>query len=254
MSRAFPNDKHFTRLRKLRFADLVQLVANKLGTIVGGRAGALVEEIVPQTNYTAHAGSLSSTYGLEALPLANFLISKVRHDLGCAADHNGETMMSVVVRRAIAGDVGLLAALNEVVQKLHVDAECGHFRAVTDRVEVEAFFANLMRAPKTLIFIAELSRRAVGYIWSELQERPATPFTHAHKRVYIHHVAVKAEARGSGVGTALLQASEQEARALGVSEAALDTWAFNVGAQRFFEASDFTPVNIVMRKRLAQSA
>jgi ribosomal protein S18 acetylase RimI-like enzyme len=177
-----------------------------------------------------------------------------RHDLRCAADHNRGTVMSIVVRQAVADDVGSLAALNEVLQKLHVDAECGHFRAITDRAEVEAFFANLMRTRKTIIFIAELSRRAVGYIWSELQERPATPFTHAHQRLYIHHVAVKAEARGSGVGTALLQASEQEARALGVSEAALDTWAFNVGAQRFFEASDFTPVNIVMRKRLPQSA
>jgi ribosomal protein S18 acetylase RimI-like enzyme len=177
-----------------------------------------------------------------------------RHDLRCAADHNRGTVMSIVVRQAVADDVGSLAALNEVVQKLDVDAECGHFRAITDRAEVEAFFANLMRTRKTIIFIAELSRRAVGYIWSELQERPATPFTHAHQRLYIHHVAVEAEARGSSVGTALLQASEQEARALGVSEAALDTWAFNVGAQRFFEASDFTPVNIVMRKRLPQSA
>ena len=148
----------------------------------------------------------------------------------------------------------MVAALNEVVQKLHVEAEPGHFRAHADRAEVEAFFANLMRTPKTFIFIAELSRRAVGYLWSELQERPATPFTHAQKRLYIHHVAVKAEARGSGVGTALLQASEQEARALGVSEAAVGAWAFNVGAQRFFEASDFTPVSVVMRKRLPQFA
>ena len=161
--------------------------------------------------------------------------------------------MNLVVRQAVAEDVGLLAALNEVVQKLHVDAEPGHFRAIADQVEVEAFFAKLMRTPKTLIFIAELSSKAVGYIWSELQERPATPFTHARQRLYIHHVAVKSEVRGSGVGTALLQASEGEARALGVSEAAVDTWAFNVGAQRFFEAADFAPINIVMRKKLPRS-
>src|SRR5580704_14107899 len=157
-----------------------------------------------------------------------------RHDLRCAADHNRGTVMSIVVRQAVADDVGSLAALNEVVQKLDVDAECGHFRAITDRAEVEAFFANLMRTRKTIIFIAELSRRAVGYIWSELQERPATPFTHAHQRLYIHHVAVEAEARGSGVGTALLQASEQEARALGVSEAALDTPGHSTSVHRDF--------------------
>jgi hypothetical protein len=46
--------------------------------------------------------------------------------------------MNLVVRQAVAEDVGLLAALNEVVQKLHVDAEPGHFRAITDQVEVEA--------------------------------------------------------------------------------------------------------------------
>jgi ribosomal protein S18 acetylase RimI-like enzyme len=156
--------------------------------------------------------------------------------------------MNLVVRRAVAEDVGLLAALNEVLQKLHIDAEPGHFRAIADQVEVEAFFAKLMRTPKTLIFIAELSNKAVGYIWSELQERPATPFTPASQRLYIHHVAVKAEVRGSGVGTALLQASEGEARALGVSEAAVDTCAFNVGAQRFFEAADFTPITSLCAK------
>ena len=51
------------------FTDLVQIVAEKLGTIVGGRGGTLVEEVVPRTTSTAYAGSLSDKYGLGALPL-----------------------------------------------------------------------------------------------------------------------------------------------------------------------------------------
>ena len=106
--------------------------------------------------------------------------------------------MSSIVRQAVANDVGLLAALNEVVQKLHVEAEPGHFRAQADRAEVEAFFANLMRTPKTFIFIAELSRRAVGYLWSELQERPATPFTHAQPAAL--HPSRCGQGRSAGLG------------------------------------------------------
>jgi GNAT superfamily N-acetyltransferase len=46
----------------------------------------------------------------------------------------------------------------------------------------------------------------------------------------------------------LLQAAEAEARAQGIREVALDTWAFNEDARQFFQATGFEPEKIVMRK------
>lgn len=50
-------------------ADEVRAVAQELGEIVAGRARQTVERIVPHTPSSAFAGSLSSKYGLEPLPL-----------------------------------------------------------------------------------------------------------------------------------------------------------------------------------------
>jgi GNAT superfamily N-acetyltransferase len=155
--------------------------------------------------------------------------------------------MNFVVRPANFEDAGNLAALNQVVQALHVGAEPGRFRSDAEFDEVKAFFGELMRAPATFVLIAEIDRPA-GYIWFDVQDRPPTPFTYARSRLYIHHVVVRTEARGLGLGSALLHAAEAEARAQGIREVALDTWAFNEDARQFFQATGFEPEQIVMRK------
>jgi alpha-ketoglutarate-dependent taurine dioxygenase len=50
-------------------AEQVKTVAQRLGTIIPGRFRQSVEKVVPQTTDAAYAGSLSSRYGLSALPL-----------------------------------------------------------------------------------------------------------------------------------------------------------------------------------------
>jgi diamine N-acetyltransferase len=162
--------------------------------------------------------------------------------------------MDVVVRQAVVEDLSDLAVLNEVVQELHVGAEPAQFKADTARDEVEAFFGRLILAERTFVLVAETSGTSVGYIWFELQDRPATPFTKARRRAYIHHVVVGERSRRLGVGLALLRAAETMAQAQGINQIALDTWAFNEGAHDFFRIAGFEPFNIVMRKDIAESA
>jgi GNAT superfamily N-acetyltransferase len=57
------------------------------------------------------------------------------------------------------------------------------------------------------------------------------------KRMY-----VVPEARGRGVGRALLTALEDEARALGYEIARLDTGPRQAGAQRMYEAAGYRPI------------
>lgn len=162
--------------------------------------------------------------------------------------------MDVVVRRATADDVGALARLNQIVQALHVSAEPAAFRADSSDAEMQSFFANLVIADKTFVLIAELAGLPVGYAWFEIQDRPPTPFTNARLRIYIHHVVVCENSRKLGVGSSLLDAAEAEAQVRGIKDVVLDTWAFNESARNFFEAADFKPFNIFMRKKLGNSA
>lgn len=100
------------------------------------------------------------------------------------------------------------------------------------------------------MLIAERPGEAVGYLWFDVQERPPTPFTRARRRLYIQHVAVSEAARRSGVGTALIEAVEAEARARGITRLALDAWSRNTEAQIFIRTRGFQPFNVVLGRDL----
>ncbi len=52
---------------------------------------------------------------------------------------------------------------------------------------------------------------------------------------YIHHIAVDNELRGDGVGSILMDSSEERARVSGSTRLSLDVSAKNEGARRFYE-------------------
>lgn len=158
--------------------------------------------------------------------------------------------MDAIVRSATAEDLTSLAVLNRVVQDLHIEAEPAYFRSQTEPDEVENFFRKILSDEHMKVLIAEDTQDAIGYIWFELQDKAATPFTNARRRIYIHHIVVSPKYRKTGAGSLLLRKAEAEACAQGIAYIALDTWAFNKTAQTFFKASGFDPFNIAMRKEL----
>ena len=52
---------------------------------------------------------------------------------------------------------------------------------------------------------------------------------------YIQHIAVDPDCRGDGIGSLLMDASEERARAHGLNRLSLDVSAGNVNARRFYE-------------------
>ena len=75
-------------------------------------------------------------------------------------------------------------------------------------------------------------------------------FRHSETTIYIHQIGVRADSRGQGIGTALINFIEERALAHGARAIGLDHWAFNSDARRFFEARGFLPSQVKMRKEL----
>jgi len=75
----------------------------------------------------------------------------------------------------------------------------------------------------------------VGTLWwaEQLDETPP--------RVYVYDIEVDEEHRGKGVGTAAMQALEEEARRLGAKEVMLSVFFKNPGAIRLYERLGFRP-------------
>lgn len=99
------------------------------------------------------------------------------------------------------------------------------------------------------VLVAEMGSRPVGYLAAQVQRRRANAFSEGHDRLYVHQVSVDPQFRRRGVGRALFAEIERTARSESLTEVALDTWAFNQGAQRFFEALGFSVFNVRMWKR-----
>jgi hypothetical protein len=56
-------------MSELRLDDRVKCVAEQFGRLVPGRGKKLVEPVIPKSSTSAYSQSLSSKYGLNALPL-----------------------------------------------------------------------------------------------------------------------------------------------------------------------------------------
>jgi len=158
--------------------------------------------------------------------------------------------MSLVIRPAGEADLDALARLNDAVQSLHVTLYPTDFRAAVDKASVGDFFA----ARLATTIVAEADRTLIGYAWFEFQHVPETPFTSARLRLYVHHLAVAPGARRQGVATGLLAHVERRAAAEGVDDIALDCWADNLLARKFFAARGFGVFNLRLRKQISAAA
>ncbi len=88
----------------------------------------------------------------------------------------------------------------------------------------------------------------MGYALTELQHRGEHTFAWEQRRLYVHQVGVHPSWRRLGIGRALMLRAEALAVELSADEVALDTWAFNESARRFFEALGYSVYNFRMRK------
>ncbi|MCN9239879.1 GNAT family N-acetyltransferase [Streptomyces sp. RY43-2] len=95
-------------------------------------------------------------------------------------------------------------------------------------------FFDGRHAPRDYL-VAELDGAVVGYITLAF---PTSLACNAHVR-QIQGLAVAEEARGAGVGRALLRAAQDEARRLGARRLTLRVLAHNTPARRLYESEGF---------------
>jgi len=154
----------------------------------------------------------------------------------------------VKIRRAVVGDEQALAALNRFVHDMHHVRRPDYYKAT--RVEdVAAWFRERLETPPAAIWIAEEGGIAVGYVVAFVYDRPDNPFRQARRWCEIDQIAVDLAWRRRGVGTMLMNAALDEARARGLNDVELSSWAFNTDAHAMFRRFGFEPRTLTFERR-----
>jgi ribosomal protein S18 acetylase RimI-like enzyme len=149
-------------------------------------------------------------------------------------------MTNLSIRAAATGEARALAELNAHVQQLHVAHRPDVFK-VANTTHVAAWFESLQADPSARIWIAEAGGVPVGYVLVLLREATENAFIKARRWWEVDQIGVAESHRRSGVARALLEHVVAEARAHGIADLELQTWAFNQGAQSAFHQLGFKP-------------
>lgn len=101
------------------------------------------------------------------------------------------------------------------------------------------------------MYVAELENRDVSYCYVVRDESGTVigfcSFWRVLDELHINNVAVRAERRGAGAGTALLERVMREGRALGARRATLEVRRSNEAARRLYERLGFVLAGVRRR-------
>jgi ribosomal protein S18 acetylase RimI-like enzyme len=99
--------------------------------------------------------------------------------------------------------------------------------------------------------VAEQAGAVTGFLSYTFEEDPGTFVRPDYRRhALIWDISVAEEARGQGIGQALLSAAEKAARAAGIAEIRLYVLEANVRARRIYEEAGYRNYERFLSKRL----
>jgi ribosomal protein S18 acetylase RimI-like enzyme len=148
--------------------------------------------------------------------------------------------MSLSIRRAHDSDVHVLTSMNRHVQELHARHRPDYFKQF-DSDAVADWFRSMLTKPSVQGWIAARDAVDIGYAIAVVHERPDNAFLYARRLCEIDQIVVMPERRRSGVARALIDCVIADARARGIRDIELSSWAFNTEAHAAFRAAGFMP-------------
>jgi ribosomal protein S18 acetylase RimI-like enzyme len=113
-------------------------------------------------------------------------------------------------------------------------------------------YEKTLASPSGILVVAERDGRVVGAVIGEVEESEGSDtFAVPTHIAHVHDLAVLADARGGGIGRALMDRFEQELRARGVESYLLEVMAGNDSARRFYEGLGFELAAMTFEKRFS---
>ena len=155
------------------------------------------------------------------------------------------------IRQGKEADVAMASALLCATQEAHVKVYPERYVSITPELAEESLRSNLGSGG---FIVAEVHDKFRGYAVFEVIEIRATNFLREREYCYLQQIGIVPEARGKGVGKALVEHVKAFCRARSIYDIQVDVWAFNADAKRFFDCVGFEPYASKLRLRIASAS
>jgi ribosomal protein S18 acetylase RimI-like enzyme len=109
-----------------------------------------------------------------------------------------------------------------------------------------ALYRGWLETGDALVLVARQDGAIAGYAVAHLQDGPDDTFAVGSRYAELYSLSVSPEARGGGIGTALLDALDERLETLGVSALSVAVMAGNDDALRFYRRRGLVPVETVL--------
>lgn len=137
-------------------------------------------------------------------------------------------MSRITTRHATVDDLPAVVEMAHALAGFHGDEAT---------LTTEALARDALCDPHWIkLLVAVQKDRLIGYA----ALCPLVQLQYGARGMDMHHLFVRAEARGTGAGNVLIKASVEVAKGLGCRYLAVGTHPKNMAAQKFYEAAGFT--------------
>ena len=156
-------------------------------------------------------------------------------------------MSNAIIRSATLADLESAAKLGAAIVRLHHATNPKRF-FMLDNIEhgYAAWLAEEMKRPETVVLVAELAGRVIGYAYGAIEDRDWGILVDRHGA--FHDLCVDNSVRHQGVGRALAQTMLQRLEQLGAPRILLRAMVQNEPAQRLASSLGFSPTMVEMTR------
>jgi ribosomal protein S18 acetylase RimI-like enzyme len=109
-----------------------------------------------------------------------------------------------------------------------------------------ALYRDWLATGDALVLVARRAGTPVGYAVARLRDGPDDTFAVGARYAELYSLSVAPEARGGGVGTALMDALDEHLSGLGIADLSIAVMAGNEAALRFYRRRGLVPVELVL--------
>jgi GNAT superfamily N-acetyltransferase len=140
--------------------------------------------------------------------------------------------MPVAVRRARREDAKAIAEFALKLFAQHRDYDPDRFADLSNVSGAERYYASRAEADTAAVLVAFLDEKAVGFAYLEYESLDYANLL--ENAAWLHDLYVDESARGSGAGTALIDAAKDAGKRFGADKLVLTVAAKNEYARAFF--------------------